>query len=187
MTVHICNPRTKMSGYINTTSRSNCWSVGLSPFYLGPVDLYDGHIARNVENAWQYSKVYAQHADEKGPTIDYWTWAQYGWARERADRYPMGKGVKPLYSWWDGQKFPYVEARKKIYAPLYAKAVEKSDAYKQLAEIYKDKKEIWLWDFDGYDYHKEGMTLKDVLNCESKKMGHAFVLAMLLQNERVWE
>lgn len=28
----------------------------LSPFFLGPVALYDGHVAKNVENAWQYSK-----------------------------------------------------------------------------------------------------------------------------------
>lgn len=187
MTVRICTPRTKVTDYINTTSRSGNWSVGLSPFYLGPVDLYDGYVARNVENAWQYAKVYPQHVDEKGnPSIDYWTWAQYGWGKERADRYPMGKGAKPLYSYWDGRKLSYVEARKKIYAPIYAKAVEKTEAFKKLTEIYKEKGEIWLWDFDGYDHVKLGMTFKDVIDCETRKMGHAFVLAMMLQNERVW-
>lgn len=37
---------------INTTSRSKNWSRELSPFVLGPVDLYAGLIAKNVENAW---------------------------------------------------------------------------------------------------------------------------------------
>lgn len=37
---------------INTTSRSTAWSSGLSPFFLGPVDLYWGHVAKNVENFW---------------------------------------------------------------------------------------------------------------------------------------
>ena len=32
------------------------WSKGLSPFFLGPVPLWDGMVATNVENAWQYCK-----------------------------------------------------------------------------------------------------------------------------------
>lgn len=38
---------------INTTSHSNNFSKGLSPFNLGPVFLYNGYQSRNVENAWQ--------------------------------------------------------------------------------------------------------------------------------------
>lgn len=34
-----------------------CRVLRLSPFFLGPVSLYDGHVAKNVENAWQYAKV----------------------------------------------------------------------------------------------------------------------------------
>ena len=39
--------------------------TGLSPFFLGRdtgIECYDGLRAWNMENAWQYSKVYAQHA-----------------------------------------------------------------------------------------------------------------------------
>jgi hypothetical protein len=172
---------------INTTSRSHNWTQGLSPFFLGPVDLYGIYVAQNVENGWQYSKVYPEYADASGnPTEDYWTWAVYGWNLKKAMRYPAGKGKKPLYSWWDGEKLPYVEARKKIYAPLYANAVEKTDAWKKLKELYEKHGQIWLWDFDSYDYIKLGMALKDVINCETRKCGHAFILAMMLQNERVW-
>ena len=38
---------------INTTSRSKVW-FGLSPFFLSPVNVN----AYNIENVWQYSKVY---------------------------------------------------------------------------------------------------------------------------------
>jgi len=31
----------------------------------------------------------------------------------------MGRGVKPLYSLWDGKKLGYIEARIAIYDPLY--------------------------------------------------------------------
>jgi hypothetical protein len=173
---------------INTTSRSKNWSRGLSPMVLGPVELYGGHEAKNVENAWQYGKVYAEHADERGdPTADYFEWAKLGWAKDWADRYPMGRGRKPLCSWWDGKKLGYVEARKAIYCPLYAAAVEKTEAFKTLREIHEAHDNLYLWDFDGYDHRKLDMTWQDVLDCPTRKMGHAFVLAMLLENQRLWE
>jgi hypothetical protein len=188
--IHLVSPRTPVKGVevINTTSRSTNWSRGLSPFFLGPIPLYDGTFSANMENAWQYAKVYSQHVDtDNNPTPEYFAWARTGWDKTFADRYPMGKGAKPLYSYWDGKKLTYVEARKSIYAPLYANAIVQTPAYKQLATLYKEKGEIWLWDFDAYDHHKLNMTYADVLNNEKRKMGHAFVLAMLLDNEKVWE
>lgn len=47
---------------------------------------------------------------------------------------------------------------------------------KSLAE----QKEIWLWDFDGYNHERLGMTLDDVMDNPKLKMGHAFVLKMML-------
>ena len=36
---------------------------GLSPFYLGPVECYDGLISQTFERAWQCAKVYPWMAD----------------------------------------------------------------------------------------------------------------------------
>ena len=166
---------------VNTTSRSNTWSHELSPFALGPIPLYGYYVAKNMENAWQYAKVYAQHVGPDGlPNEHYWPWATAGWSSSRADRYPMGKGAKPEYSWWDGAKLTYVEARKKIYAPLYAGAVVKTAAFQKLKGM-ADEGDVVLWDFDGYDHRALGMTLRDVINDPMRKCGHAFVLAMLLE------
>lgn len=177
------DPLPNNSVLIYTVSRSKDWSKGLSPFFLGPCKLYNGYIAKNVENAWQYTKVYGQHIDSNGdPTCEYFKWAQKGWADNWAHRYPMGKGAKPEYSYWDGQKLSYVEARKKIYVPIYARAVKKSKAYKTLKDIYENSGQaVYLWDFDGYDNEKLGMSLTDVLECPTKSMGHAFVLARMLE------
>lgn len=186
--IHICNPRQKYAEYVNTTSRSRDWSQGLSPFYLGPVELYNGYGALNVENAWQFSKVYPDQVDKDGnPTAEYFKWAINGWKDRFAHRYPRGKGAKPLYSYWKGEKLPYVEARKRIYAPLYARAVEVTPAYEKLKMLYAEKGELWLWDFDGYDHRALGMTYEEVLNHPRKKMGHAFVLAMMLEGQRLWQ
>ena len=187
MPVHVMNYRGKHPEAIDTTSRSTTWSRGLSPFYLGPCKLYSGLWAKNVENAWQYSKVYLEHADQElNPAPAYFEWAIEGWAKERADRYPMGKGRKPLYSWWDGQKFDYVTARRKIYIPLYYKAAKESDAFRQLKSIYDERGEVWLRDFDGYDYESMGRSLSDVVLDPNRKMGHAFVLALMLTDPADW-
>jgi len=90
---------------INTTSRSDNWSRGLSPFVLHGGLTWNGIESFNVENAWQYSKVYPEYADiNNEPTEKYFQWAKNGWQKIRADRYPMGKGVKPLYTLWDNKK-----------------------------------------------------------------------------------
>lgn len=171
--------------YVNTTSRSSDdWSLQLSPFYLGPCDLYAGFTAKKMENAWQYSKVYDCHLDENGdPSFEYFKWAYEGWKKPFGVRYPMGKGAIPKYSFWDNQKYDYISARKNIYAPLYAKAVVQTNAYKQLLEISQSDKNLYLMDFDAYKHQELNMTLTDVMNNPKKKMGHAFVLMMLLTKD----
>ena len=59
-------------------------AVGLSPFHLGPCQLYSSYVSQKMENAWQYLKVYAKYADTNGPNAAYWAWAQDGWANARA-------------------------------------------------------------------------------------------------------
>lgn len=182
--VRVIGPRSERVGYyINTTSKSPTWSIGLSPFFLGPIALYGDYVSRNMENAWQYAKVYPQFVDPitQEPLANYWAWAEHGWGRDFADRYPMGKGVVPLYSLWDGKKLSYVEARKEIYIPLYSRGVRNTEAYEKLESLYKQQGNITLWDFDGYDHRPLGMSYDDVVNCSTKKMGHAFVLAMMLE------
>lgn len=168
---------------INTTSRSTTWSRGLSPFFLGPIKLYSKYRSINMENAWQYSKVYEYYLEDDDTVGDrYFKWAQEGWNSIRAHRYPMGRDAKPLYSYWDGEKLSYIEARKKIYIPLYAEAVQKTYAFQQLKKKHEAGEDLYLWDFDGYNHRNLGMSYEDVINDPNKKMGHAFAIAMLLEN-----
>jgi hypothetical protein len=167
---------------IDTTSKSDNWSKGLSPFFVEGGHLYDKYYAKNAENAWQGSKVYAPHDNNGTPTSDYFLWAQRIWNDTWAHRYPMGKGVKPLYSWWDGQKLDYIEARKKIYIPIYARGVIKTKAFGKLLYLYRTtKKDIYLVDFDGYNHIAMGKSMTEVLNDPNMRMGHAFVLYSLLE------
>ena len=158
----------------------------LSPFVLGPVPLYPGvqREAKNVENAWQYSKVYAEHTDpESGdPTDEYWAWAAMGWSNAHAVRYPMGKGAIPLYSMWDFQHLGYIEARKRIYIPLYSGGVRRyAQSSLRLLRQAASQGDIAIKDYDAYDHRALGYSWDDVVNDPRRKMGHGFVLAMVLE------
>ena len=153
----------------------------LSPFVLGPIDT-PGARAENFENLWQYSKVYNPFLGNDGePTAGWFSWRARGFADKHAHRYPMGKGSIPVYSWWKGEHLGYIEARKRIYATIYAKLVVATSSYEHLAKVYKVVGEITLRDYDAYDHIKMGLSLINVINNPGRKMGHAFVLAMLLE------
>lgn len=163
---------------INTTSRSNNWSKGLSPFFLKPIDVP----AQNVENAWQFSKVYKDQVDPEGnPSSIWYNWREIGFKTSKAVRYPKGKGAIPLYSFWNGSKLTYIEARRYVYIPTYANAISRSFAFNQLRTICNTNNKVYLQDFDGYDHIALGMSFDEVIDCQTKKMGHAFVLAMMLE------
>ncbi len=167
---------------VNTTSRSDNWSRGLSPFFAGPVDLYAGYTAFNVENAWQYSKVYEYYLEDDGTVGPrYFKWANEGWKKIRADRYPMGRDAKPLYSYWDGQNLSYTEARKKIYIPLYSQAVQKTTAFEKLKKLHEAGGDLYLWDFDAHGLQPGTFDYWDLWNNPNIKVGHAYVLAMMLE------
>ena len=167
---------------IDTTSRSNNWTKEFSPFTIYGGHLYGNYYAKNVENAWQASKVYKQYDDNGKPKPEYFDWANKIWLSKYAYRYPMGKGVKPEYGWWDGKKLDYVESRKKIYVPIYSRGVVKTSAFQKLLDIYRTtSKDIYLIDFDGYNHIKMGKSLKDVLNDPTMKMGHGFVIFALIK------
>lgn len=172
----------------------NCTSTGkkqLSPFYLGPCSLYDDRASLRMENAWQYSKVFAQHVGKDGnPTKEYFDWAAAGWASRKAVRHPMGKGTKPVFYWWDGEKLDRINARKRIYIPLYSERVVKTQCFSELQSKWEDVQShegrtLYLMDFDAYPY--EDMTFSEVLNNSEKSMGHGFVLAMLLTDDAALE
>ncbi len=166
---------------VNTTSRSTNWSRGLSPFFLGPVPLYRGMMAQNVENAWQYTKCYAKHCDDNGdPTDAYFEWAKAGFAKQSADRYPMGRGAKPEFSYWAGKKLPYIEARKRIYMPLYHNAVKNTTAYSILKRTYEECESLYLVDFDAHNICMSDFDPAIIVNNDKIKMGHGYILAMML-------
>lgn len=168
---------------------------GLSPFYLGPVACYDGLVSQTFERAWQCAKVYPWMMNPDGnPSERYFAWRDAMWGTKdfssKIDiRFPAGKenARKCRYAWWkvsgEFRKLNYIAARKHIYIPLYARSVVKTEAFRRLVELRDSGKNLMLIDFDGYNLHHPhyGLTYNDVVHCPILKMGHGFVLAMLLE------
>ena len=177
---------------VDTTSNTHPLYRELSPFILPAPP------AKRFENLWQFSKVYPDQVDESGnPNSDWLWWRREGFYDTVAHRYPKGKGAIPLHSIYPQsydnritEKLGYIEARKKIYAPIYAENVAKTDSFKILQEQYNEcnlrNKEMILLDYDAYDHIALGMSLVDVINNPNRKMGHAFVLIMMLTGSTIW-
>lgn len=163
---------------VDTTSTGD-WP-SLSPFNLGPVIVEpfkrQYHVSRNVENAWQFSKCYEEHDDNlPGKWL---RWAKTGWDDNKAHRYPMGKGVKPLYSVHRGGRISYTDARSKIYGPAYTRSVITTNAFMSLHRANMRGVDIALLDYDGYRTDDDFDT---ILNNPDKIMGHAFWLKRALE------
>jgi hypothetical protein len=171
---------------------------------LGPItyDLSDdnngetGQVKiKNLENCWQFSKVWTGEEDEdtEKPTKEFWTRRKEGWEDVKAHRWVKkgndsnGNRNIPLYSYWKGQKLSYMQARGAIYCPLYAELVQKTDAYKKLKKLVDEGCNVQILGFDGYDFDGEGMTLADCYRDTSRPFGHEHVLCGLLKGEHVWE
>jgi len=167
---------------LDCTSRSEDPRIArdLSPFFLGPLTI-NGLECKNFENAWQYSKVYDQHVKKERIQDVYYKWRALGYANPKAVRYPMSKDSVPLYSLLGNRKLSYVEARQEIYIPEYAKLVRKTKSFKWLKEQHAKGANIVLRDFDGYNHHSMHRSYRDVITDPNRKMGHGFVICMLLE------
>lgn len=165
-----------------TSNSSDPMGRALSPFNIGPVDLYDGYWAYNIENAFQFSRVYPIHNFDETPSQAYFDWAVKGWQTRKAIKYPFGAWNIPLFSWWNGKKLSRLEAQNNIFLPLYSKAVVKTRSFQKLKDIYNSSdKDIVLLDYEGYNHRDLEMNWNDVVNHPTWPIGQGFVISMILE------
>jgi len=169
------------------------WGV-ISPFNLGPCRTRDGTLFFNMENLWQYSKVYPQHIEHDNNLLageikaEWYAWHMEGARTRKGIRYPFGKGADtPHFSKWGDLRLSYVSARKQIYVPEYAKLLIVNTKFKKLLRDYNRGAHIVIRDYDTYDalkvYSHNGThnhPFLQALNNPDLKFGHGFVVAMAL-------
>jgi hypothetical protein len=175
--IRICGQKAKVKATekaINPTLKA--WKE-LLPINLGPCLIYGGKVAKNVESAWESTKVYEEFTHEGQPKEDY-----FKWAAEQLNNDEVKKNKSPiLYHMWNNRKLGIIEARKSIYAPLYIKAVTMTDSWAKLKELYRGPKPIVIRDPSSYDLKDRSLT--EVLYDHKKPFGFSFLLMMLLTND----
>lgn len=170
---------------VNCTSRGTDEWKNLSPFMSRPITTVDGLVASNLENMWQFSKVYPQHVDEHDNIRDeFYEWRANGFKDTYAHRYPMGKGAKPLFLLWGDERLDYVAARKKVYFPKYEESVKDTEIFKKLQDLYNSGVNIAIRDFDVYRIDQSQLSINDILNNTDRKAGHGFVLYKMLTDKK---
>ena len=194
----------------------------VSPFYLGPLTSSDGLTCHIFEHFWQASKVFPCHIMLGKLTPEFFSWRKSWYEMEHVKNKSESRrphtllGYKDsdcLFSVYyeDGEYKPltYVEARKKMYIPEYAKLIVKTESYKWIKSLYDSGKKIALVDFDGYNYYydraKEKLynsylnkckrpsirkedylaldSMKKVIDCGFTPAGHSFIIKMLLEGD----
>lgn len=162
-----------------------------SPFFLGPVLLpsCNGSKERdafhNVENAWQFSKVYGGkgHLDyDNELTHKYHAWRQGGMESETAHRYPMGRGAVPAFSIYGKRRLSYITARKVIYTPYYARLIADIPMLAKLRTEYRKGAKILLLDYDA-SAEQSKMAFDELVNWQGRKMGHSYVIRESIIND----
>jgi hypothetical protein len=126
------------------------------------------------------SKVWTGETDENGePLQEFFTRRALGWADSKAHRHvKKGTGPNPnvpLYSWWKGEHLSYLEARKRIYCPIYAQLVEKTKEFQTLKKLVEDGTNLQILGYDGYDFQGEGKTLQEWFDDAGRPFGKCLI------------
>ena len=216
---------------VDLTSRNpdRNFSRQVSPFYVGPVTGPDGARANNLELFWQSAKVFPHHDNGGQPNQEYFRYRKMmyrslpGEVPKPVLRHPYRQfGYEPedmlYWPFWNEEKgeyepLSYLQARKKVYVPEYAKLVAHTPALQYLRRLLDEGKKVALLDFDGFNYYnEESMKVRYrayVLKCKKEHrpilvgekdftdikdmrsaiefphtpVGHAFVVKSLLQGD----
>ncbi len=199
----------------------------LSPFYIGPVETTDCVTARIFEIFWQCGKVYPCHDDNGKPNADYFGWRDSFYSKPECTKDLMRHTCKSIgyehkdaryFAYFDKEKgeytpLGYVEARKKVYFPEYAKLVYNTESFKYLKSLVDSGQKIALVDFDACNYNEKCAmkkeyasylnkcktnkvsptlteddflnitSLKELVNAPFMKVGHGCVIKALLQGD----
>ena len=146
----------------------------LSPFYVGPVMSADGIKAEIFEIFWQCGKVYPCHDQGGKPNAAYFEWRNKFYAESTCTKGLMRHACKSLgyehmdtlyFAYFDKEKqeyipLKYVEARKRVYFPEYAKLIYNTESFQYLKSLVDSGKKIALVDFDACNYNEKCAMVK---------------------------
>jgi len=218
---------------VTSHNRDSEFKSQISPMFVGPCIAPDGAVAQCLEELWQAAKVYPCFVKDGEPTAEYFEWRNkwYSYPKPGLNSKKEIKLLRhlneelgaehsqTLYTCWyntETKKYDhlaYVEARKRVYFPEYAKVVYNSPAFKELKKKVDSGAKVVLMDYDCFNYYygreKERAyqrylndckknnipthgtlndfmninSIKDLVDCPYARVGHGVALKALLQGD----
>lgn len=159
--------------------------ASLSPKSMGPVVHPQPGLptAFNLENFWQFSKVFPDEVDEKGVILPIFFERQITAFLDKIPHRhkPNATGNIPLYSVWkrpDGSlvKYKYIKARQ-FYCHYYERFALQNKDFQTLKEYLKTGHNLQIC---GYDAYPVTESLEKHYLDDSRPFGHELVLYALL-------
>jgi hypothetical protein len=139
---------------------------------------------------WKQKKETHAKKNEKNEWViqpEWYAWRKKGFECKHPLRHPNGtvrKNGPPLFSFYGNECLTYVEARKKIYFPIYKNLIRKSKIYKEILEMVEKGQNILLIDVDGPDVTKYPNGIKmtrkyisEIIEDTSILFGHGYACA----------
>jgi hypothetical protein len=171
----------------------------ISPFYVGPVVSADGVRAEIFEIFWQCGKVYPCHDEGGRPNADYFEWRNYFYSQTECTKDLMRHTCKSIgyehkdaryFAYFDkdkGEYIPlgYVDARKKVYFPEYAKLIYNTESFRYLKSLVDGGGKVALVDFDACNYNEPCAMKKEyaayINRCKKDKLSPSLTEADFLE------
>ena len=146
------------------------------------------------ENFWQSLKVYTFELDADNEiTKEYFIRRRKNFSDSKGHRRVFPKKVleqrnaKVEFSYFDGIRYNYINARKKIYCPMYAEMVQKTRYFKSLKERMENGENLLIIGFDGFSFDPKTDDVYQHLNDPTKPFGHEAVICCLLHGITPWD
>lgn len=202
----------RLDGYSNliVCSVNNNWGQ-LSPMKLGPFtviedirnniihpgfkDMGNGKqiaVCNNLENYWQYSKVYSVDVVNGVIQQSYFNRRAEGMASIRAKRrvFPKNSNITTVCAYYDGMTFDYLQSRI-FYCTYYEYLASNHPKYIEMKRLYDSGAKIILLDYDapGEDSHNRELTEEYIIreyNDTTHPFSHGMVLCCMLMGIRPW-
>jgi hypothetical protein len=172
-------PYPVVEGYFNANVCSNGKFRVLSPMLIGPVE-WMGYRATNIENLWQFSKVYEDELYNNEIKASYYARRDAGFENPKGIRRP--KKGKVAFCYIGGERLNYEQSRNKVYIPMYCKYVEGNLGLQALKEVLQ-KTNVQILGFDGRKFDDLQVELRNLM----KPFGHELIVCGLLKNNLVWK
>ena len=161
---------------------------------------------------WIHPKEVHYDPIKKEPTEQFWLWREKGFNNMEPVRSPVPRNKRktclfsvPLDATDASIRYDYIEARKKIYCPLYSKLVHDQPLYHKLLDRLKEGENLLIAEVDGpiessLSYYKKkygvssdfikhdtmlvnDMNINVMLNDDKHPFGHSLALSWCLYQD----